>query len=253
MSPPPRDPGTDARATAGGRAVLVQARALGRTFRLGPVETAVVSEVSLQLREGELTLLMGPSGSGKTTLLCLLSGLLRPTTGEVELCGVPISRLPERVAAQVRRERVGFIFQTYNLFPALSALDNVAEVLVLKGMPRAGARARAGAALERMGLGARLSHRPRELSGGERQRVAIARALAGEPAIVFGDEPTAALDRNTGLEIVRLLREQVGPGRGVLLVTHDSRLLAHADRVIEIDDGRLREPGSQDTVAVPVT
>jgi putative ABC transport system ATP-binding protein len=220
-------------------AVLVRARGVGKTFRIGTTDNSVLRDIDLELRAGELALLMGPSGSGKSTLLCILSGLLRPSAGDVELCGVPISRLPEREGAEVRRSKVGFVFQTYNLFAALSALDNVAEVLALKGMPRAEAREVASATLARVGLGARLAHRPGELSGGERQRVAIARALAGGPAVIFGDEPTAALDRHTGAEIVSLLRDQVNEQRGVLLVTHDLRLARFADRVIDIDDGRI--------------
>jgi putative ABC transport system ATP-binding protein len=219
--------------------VLARARHVGKTFTSGALEATVLHDVSLDVRAGEFALLMGPSGSGKTTLLCLLSGLLRPSTGEVELCEVPISRLPEREAAEVRRRSVGFVFQTYNLFPALSALDNVAEVLALKGMPRSQALAVASAALTRVGLARRLAHRPGELSGGERQRVAIARALASEPALIFGDEPTASLDRQTGLEVVELLKKQVNKNCAVLLVTHDPRLLPFADRLIEIDDGRI--------------
>jgi putative ABC transport system ATP-binding protein len=222
-----------------GQQVLARAHGLTKRFGLGHTETAVLHEISVEVRSGELALLMGPSGSGKTTLLCLLSGLLRPSAGEVELCGVPISRLPEREASEVRRAKVGFVFQSYNLFPALTALDNVAEVLVLKGTPRERARKIAADTLTRVGIGDRLHHRPGELSGGERQRVAIARALAGDPALILGDEPTAALDRHTGMEVVRLLREQVNPRRGVLLVTHDLRLERFADRVIEIDDGRI--------------
>lgn len=226
--------------------VLARALGVSKTFRSGSIEVSVLSEVTLEVRTGELVLLMGPSGSGKTTLLCVLSGLLRPSAGDVDLCGVPISRLPERAAAEVRRRSVGFVFQTYNLFPALTALDNVAEVLTLKGMAREQARAVAGGSLAGVGLGARLDHRPDELSGGERQRVAIARALAGDPSLIFGDEPTAALDRQTGLEIVALLKEQVNHHRGVLLVTHDARLLQFADRVIEIDDGRIVRDESMD-------
>ncbi|SRR6266704_3608219 len=218
---------------------LVRTRDLGKTFRLGDIETTAVRGVTLDIRCGELALLMGPSGSGKTTLLCLLSGLLRPSAGAVELCGVPISGLSDRAAAEVRRSKVGFIFQTYNLFAALSALDNVAEVLALKGTPHRQAREIAGAALARVGMAGRLRHRPGELSGGERQRVAIARALAGNPALIFGDEPTAALDGHTGMAVVRLLKEQVNERRGVLLVTHDHRLSQFADRVIEIDDGQI--------------
>jgi len=224
--------------------ILVKARSLTKTYQMGRVETAVLRDVSLDLFAGELALLMGPSGSGKTTLLCILSGLLKPTSGEVELCGVPITRLPERHAAEVRRGNLGFIFQTYNLFPALTALDNVAEVLELKGMPRATAREVAAGALGDVGLGDRLDHRPGELSGGERQRVAIARALAGNPALVLGDEPTAALDRHTGLEVVELLKRHVNERRGVLLVTHDARLTRFADRVIEIDDGQIATDGA---------
>ena len=225
--------------SAGRSPLLVRASRLAKVFSSGPVAVAVIRDVDLELRGGELTLLMGPSGSGKTTLLCLLSGLLRPTAGEVELCGAPISRLPERAAAEVRRRHLGFVFQTYNLFPALSALDNVAEVLALKGTPRGRARELAAEALGAVGLGSRLHHRPADLSGGERQRVAIARAMAGDPSLIFGDEPTAALDRRTGTEVVSLLRAQVTPRRAVLLVTHDQRLVPFADRVIEIEDGQI--------------
>ena len=229
--------------------ILVKARNLTKTYQMGHVETAVLREVSLDLNAGELALLMGPSGSGKTTLLCILSGLLRPTSGDVELCGVPITRLPERHAAEVRRGNLGFIFQTYNLFAALTALDNVAEVLQLKGTPRATALQIAADALAEVGLGDRLDHRPGELSGGERQRVAIARALAGNPALVLGDEPTAALDRHTGLDVVALLKQQVNKRRGVLLVTHDARLTQFADRVIEIDDGQIVADGAARALA----
>jgi putative ABC transport system ATP-binding protein len=224
--------------------ILVKARGLTKTYWMGHVQTTVLRDVSLELRAGELALLMGPSGSGKTTLLCVLSGMLRPSAGDVELCGVPITRLAEKHAAEVRRENLGFIFQTYNLFPALTALDNVAEVLALKGMPLQAAQQRAAEALTGVGMGDRLHHRPGELSGGERQRVAIARAMAGNPALVLGDEPTAALDRKTGLDVVRLLRDQVNERRGVLLVTHDIRLAQFADRVIEIDDGQIVADGA---------
>jgi len=230
---------TDAKAQRPAGHVLVRASSVSKTYASGKLEATVLRGVTLTLHAGELALLMGPSGSGKTTLLCVLSGLLRPTSGEVELCGAPITRLPDRAAAEVRRRGVGFVFQTYNLFPALTALDNVAEVLALKGMARAQSIAVASAALERVGLGLRLHHRPGELSGGERQRVAIARAMAGRPSLIFGDEPTAALDRHTGLEVVELLRQQVNEECGVLLVTHDQRLLPFADRLLEIEDGQI--------------
>jgi len=224
--------------------VLVRARGIFKTYRTGNADATVLRDVALDIRPGELALLMGPSGSGKTTLLCILSGLLKPTRGEVMLCGVTITGQPDSTAAEVRRGNVGFIFQTYNLFPALSALDNVAEVLAFKGMPRGQAREVARAALQRVGIGDRLHHRPGELSGGQRQRVAIARALAGDPALIFGDEPTAALDRKTGMDVVQILKDQVSPRRGVLLVTHDLRLARFADRVIEIDDGQIVGDGA---------
>ncbi|HKA46223.1 MAG TPA: ABC transporter ATP-binding protein [Burkholderiales bacterium] len=219
--------------------VLVRTRSVSKTFRTGTIEAEALRDVSIDLHAGELVLLMGPSGSGKTTLLYILSGLLRPTAGDVELCGTPITRLSEKDASEVRRRHVGFVFQTYNLFPALSAIDNVGEVLVMKDTPRSQAQARAAEILTRVGLEARLHHRPGELSGGERQRVAIARALAGDPTLVVGDEPTGALDRSTGQAIVKLLREQVSERRGVLLVTHDLRLRQFAHRILEIDDGRI--------------
>ncbi|HUN90590.1 MAG TPA: ABC transporter ATP-binding protein [Burkholderiaceae bacterium] len=219
--------------------VLVQADRLTKVFGEGALATTVLRDVTLTIRAGEFVLLMGPSGSGKSTLLCLLSGLLLPSSGTVTLCGAPLSRLSGGDAAEVRRRHLGFIFQSYNLFPALTALDNVGEVLVLKGVARSRATELATEALTRVGLGHRLRLRPADLSGGERQRVAIARALAGDPSLIFGDEPTAALDRHTGMEIVGLLKEQVNGRRGVLLVTHDHRLVPYADRIIEIDDGQL--------------
>ncbi|MBE7485291.1 MAG: ABC transporter ATP-binding protein [Polyangiaceae bacterium] len=193
----------------------------------------------MEVFAGELVLLMGPSGSGKTTLISILAGLLRPTGGQVELCGARISEQHEAEVTRVRRRHLGFVFQSYNLFPALSALDNIAEVLKLKGLPAREAKERASRALTDVGLGERLHHRPGELSGGQKQRVAIARALAGDPALVMGDEVTAALDTHTALHVLEILRRQVSSERGILLVTHDRRLEQFADRVIEIEDGRI--------------
>ncbi len=226
---------------------LVKAAAVTKVYGRGPLATPVLHGVSLEMRAGELVLLMGPSGSGKTTLVSVLAGLMRATSGEVELCGRPISKLPESEVTRVRRSHLGFVFQTYNLFPALTALDNVAEVLRMKGTPADTARNRARQALDRVGLADRAHHRPAELSGGQKQRVAIARALAGEPALVLGDEITAALDTSTAMSVMALLREQVGKERGILIVTHDRRLEQFADRVIEIEDGRIeneRIPGA---------
>ncbi|GMV13411.1 MAG: ABC transporter ATP-binding protein [Myxococcales bacterium] len=219
--------------------VLVRCEALAKTFGEGELATPVLKGIAMEVFAGELVLLMGPSGSGKTTLISILAGLLRPTGGQVELCGARISEQHEAEVTRVRRRHLGFVFQSYNLFPALSALDNIAEVLKLKGLPAREAKERASRALTDVGLGERLHHRPGELSGGQKQRVAIARALAGDPALVMGDEVTAALDTHTALHVLEILRRQVSSERGILLVTHDRRLEQFADRVIEIEDGRI--------------
>lgn len=223
-----------------GAEALVRARGVTRSFGDGDLAVAVLHGVSVEVRPGELCLLMGPSGSGKTTLVSILAGLLRPTSGSVELCGMPISERSDADAARVRRAHLGFVFQTYNLFPSLSALDNIVEVLVMKGLARDRAASSARAALERVGLGDRLHFKPGELSGGQKQRVAIARALAGDPRLVIGDEITAALDSATGMAVMELLRGLVDASRAVLLVTHDHRMERFADRVIEIEDGRIK-------------
>ncbi len=219
--------------------MLLRAIDVKKTYGSGELATHVLHGVTLELPPGQLVLLMGPSGSGKTTFLSILAGLLRPSSGQVELCGAPISELSEPAVAAVRRERLGFIFQTYNLFPALTALDNVAEVLAMKGVPIRKAREMAVDALERVGLGKRLHHLPSDLSGGQKQRVAIARALAGAPALILGDEVTAALDGTTANSVMEILRSQVTPQTGVLLVTHDHRLERYADRVVEMEDGLI--------------
>jgi len=223
---------------------IVRARGLYKNFGRGALATRVLEDINIDVCPGELAVLMGPSGSGKTTLASILGGLLRPTQGTVELCGTLISHLPEREVAQVRRANLGFVFQTFNLFPALSALDNVAEILAMKRVPLATARARAAAMLERVGLGHRLHHRPSNLSGGEQQRVSIARALAGNPALVIADEPTAALDGQTALSIMKLLAAHVSPTAGLLVITHDRRLASFAQRVIELEEGRLIASGA---------
>jgi putative ABC transport system ATP-binding protein len=219
--------------------LLLRATCVSKTFGTGALATPVLHEVSLEVPPGELVLLMGPSGSGKTTLVSILAGVLRPTTGAVDLCGHRITDMSEGGVSRVRRGNVGFVFQTDNLFPALTALDNVAEVIAMRGMPRAQAFARARAALERVGLEHRLTHRPAEMSGGQRQRVAIARAIADAPRLVIGDEVTAALDGATATSVMQLLREHVTPLTSALLVTHDHRLERFADRVVSMEDGRV--------------
>lgn len=219
--------------------VLLGVRGVRKTYGEGAVATVALRDVSLEVYAGELTLLMGPSGSGKTTLISILAGLMRPSAGTVELCSAPITEMTEAAVASVRRKNLGFVFQNYNLFPALTAQDNVAVVLRMKGLAPADARRAAAETLVRVGLSDRLHHKPGELSGGQKQRVAIARAIAGEPALVVGDEITAALDGATGMAVLEILRAHVKPETGVLLVTHDRRLEAYAHRVVEMEDGRI--------------
>jgi putative ABC transport system ATP-binding protein len=222
-------------------APTIRARRVKKRFGSGALTVDAVRDVSLEIAAGQLALIMGPSGSGKTTLICVLAGLLRASEGEIELCGHTMTGASEGALARVRRQHLGFVFQTYNLFPALSALDNVREVLRLRGLGARESTERARAALERVGMADRLTHRPDELSGGQKQRVAIARALAPEPDVVIGDEITAALDSTTALVVIRLLREHLTPKRSIVLVTHDHRLEAFADRVIEIADGKVAD------------
>jgi putative ABC transport system ATP-binding protein len=203
-----------------------------------PVES--VRGVTLDIMPGELAAIVGPSGSGKSTLLHLAAGLERPTAGTVRIAGQDLSALSDRDLAGLRAWRVGVVFQQFFLIDALSAADNVAVALMYQAVPAARRREIAAAMLDLVGLGHRLSHRPRELSGGEQQRVAIARALAGDPVVVLADEPTGNLDQATGQEIMALLRElnQVN-GVTLVIITHDVSISAVAGRQIELRDGRI--------------
>ncbi|MGP1256968.1 MAG: ABC transporter ATP-binding protein [Kiloniellales bacterium] len=218
---------------------LARTEHLSKTYGEPPIQTTVVGDVTIEIQANQLTLLMGPSGSGKTTLLMMLAGLVEASRGRVELFGDDITGSNIAKAAAIRRHKLGFIFQHYNLFPALTARENIAEVLRMKGTGGKAAYTQAEETLEAVGLGHRMGNRPAKLSGGEQQRVAIARALAGNPALIIGDEPTAALDTKTGQKIVALLKRVVSSDRGVLLVTHDPRLEPHADRILRIEDGRI--------------
>jgi putative ABC transport system ATP-binding protein len=196
--------------------------------------------VDFALRCGELTLLMGPSGSGKTTLLSILGSMLTPTSGTVRVLGRSTADLGPSALARLRRDHVGFIFQSYHLFPTLSALDNVRLALDVRGEHADRAIAKAKDVLATVGLSHRLNAFPNELSGGEQQRVAIARAIVGNPSAILADEPTGALDSENGQTVMTLLaRIAKDPGRGVLVVTHDPRIVPFADRIIHIEDGRI--------------
>jgi len=218
--------------------VVVKAVGLTRRFKMGNTLVDALRGVELTIARGEFVALMGPSGSGKSTVLNLLGGLDRPTSGEVWINGVELSDSDERTRTRYRREQVGFVFQTFNLLPRLTAEENVALPLMFSGVPLKERLARAKKLLERVGLGQRLTHRPTELSGGEQQRVAIARALVGEPALILADEPTGNLDTAIGREIMTLLRElNQEQGVTLLVVTHDPEVAAFADRVVGLRDG----------------
>jgi len=218
---------------------LVRARAVTHFFGVGDVTTAAVKNVSCEVRAGELVLLTGPSGSGKTTLISLLAGMLRASAGDVHLLGVGLRDLRERDVLRLRRYGLGFVFQRYNLFPGLTALENVVEPLVIKGYSRASATERGREVLSLLGLEQRMTNLPGQLSGGQQQRVAIARALSSRPALVIGDEVSAALDWETTQQVLGVLRQYVGTDSAVLLVTHDERLERYADRVLEMREGEL--------------
>jgi putative ABC transport system ATP-binding protein len=214
----------------------LEASGLSVVYGSGETEVRALDGVDFAVHPGEILALMGPSGSGKTTLLMVLGCLLKPTAGLVRVEGRALDGLAETELARLRLARMGFIFQSYNLFPALTALENVQVALELKGRDLA----EATGLLDLVGLGRRLRNFPRQLSGGEKQRVAIARALAGDPAILLADEPTAALDSANGRSVVKLLGELAHElGRAVVMVTHDARIGGLSDRVVRIEDGRI--------------
>lgn len=219
---------------------IIEAKGVRKVYRGDGVETEALKGVDLVVEAGEFTALVGPSGSGKSTLLHLLAGLDLPTEGEIWLGGVLLSRLPRGERARVRLERIGLVFQAYNLLPVLTALENAAFVLELRGVSRAERERRALAALEALGLKDKAGRFPRQLSGGEQQRVAVARALAAEPLIVLADEPTANLDSRNGLALIERMKA-LNQERGVtfLFSTHDPRLLEHVKRVVRLEDGAI--------------
>ena len=221
---------------------IISASSLGRKFESGGSEVWAVRDVNLSVGEGELVALTGRSGSGKTTLLNLLSGLDRPTHGAALFRGQDLSRLPEKEHVKIRRSKIGFVFQSFGLMPLLSAQENVELPLHISGVSWRERRHRAQEALESVGLGPRVKHRPYELSGGEQQRVSIARALVTSPEVVFADEPTGELDTTTARSIIDILRRISAEGTTVLVATHDLTLAAAADRQLEMADGLLTIP-----------
>jgi putative ABC transport system ATP-binding protein len=219
-----------------------------RVYRLGAETVAALAGVSLTVRRGEFLAIMGRSGSGKSTLLNVIGCLDRPTAGVVRLDGEDVTRVPTRQLPRIRREKIGFVFQSFNLIPTLTALENVMLPMEYAGLPEATRHTRARAALDAVGLADRLRHRPRELSGGQQQRVAIARALAPEPAIILADEPTGALDTHSARAVIGLMRQfNRERQQTFILVTHDPMVAEQTDRIIRLSDGRVVDDSGAET------
>ena len=217
--------------------VVILTHKLTRDYDMGSETVRALRGVSIQIRKNEYVAVMGPSGSGKSTLMNLVGCLDTPTSGEYWLNSQKVSDLVDDELARIRNKEIGFVFQTFNLLPRADALHNVELPLIYAGLGAKERRARAAQALERVGLGDRMDHRPNELSGGQRQRVAIARALVNNPSILLADEPTGNLDSTTGLEIMGLFRELHDTGQTVVMVTHEQDIAAQAARVITLRDG----------------
>jgi putative ABC transport system ATP-binding protein len=232
--------------------LAVQCKDVWKEFNAGQTKTLALRGVDLEVHPGEMTLLAGPSGCGKTTLLCVIAGLLNSTRGEVEVLGRQVEKLPGREQILFRRKNLGFVFQQYNLLPALTAAENVAVPLLAAGMKRAEAIEKSVWLLESLGLGSHTNSLPSTLSGGQQQRVALARGLVHEPRLIVCDEPTSALDAETGHAVMELLsKAAVRSDRAVLVVTHDSRIFDFADRMVFMDDGRITRTETKFKTSLP--
>jgi putative ABC transport system ATP-binding protein len=219
---------------------LIETESLTKVYGSGETAVTALDHVNIQVKEGEFVAVMGPSGCGKSTLLHLLGGLDGSTDGKVIIDGTSLADMKDDDLTKLRRQKIGFVFQFYNLIPVLTALENASLPVTLDGVKPAEAKKRAGEWLDRFGLGDRINSRPDQLSGGQQQRVAVARALVAEPALVLADEPTGNLDTRSGDEIAGLLRDVTKKyGRTVIMVTHDPRIAAYADRIIFLKDGKV--------------
>jgi len=229
---------------------LISIQEVTKVFQMGDVEVRALRGVSLDIQPGEFVAVRGPSGSGKSTLMNIIGCLDRPTTGRYLLDGVDVAPMDRDALARIRNQRLGFVFQSFNLLPRTTALENVELPLLYAGLRRQERHARAAESLRRVGLGDRMDHTPSRLSGGQQQRVAIARALVSEPKLILADEPTGNLDSATGEEIVRLFEELNERGHTIILVTHEPRLAARCPRAIKLSDGRVVGDGAGSEVAL---
>lgn len=218
---------------------IISLKGVNKIYKTGDTTITALDQTDLELRKGELTLIMGPSGSGKTTLLSIIGCVIYPTSGEVYFLDRKVTDLNENELAAIRLRQIGFVFQQFNLLEPLNALENVMQPMVLQRLPKDDVRARAKRALEQVGLLDRMNNLPKKLSGGQKQRVAIARALVTNPPIVLCDEPTASLDAKSAAVIMEELKDLAREGKAVIIVTHDLRLRKFADRIIYVEEGKV--------------
>jgi putative ABC transport system ATP-binding protein len=228
---------------------VIKVEDLWKIYQLGEVQVEALRGVSFEIEEGEFVAIMGPSGSGKSTLMNILGCLYRPTRGRYFLDGQEVSQLNENQLAQIRNKKIGFIFQSFNLLPRLTALQNVELPLIYAGIPSQKRKEQAIKSLEAVGLGDRIHHYPNQLSGGQQQRVAIARALVNDPSIILADEPTGNLDTRSSEEIMHILQELNQEGKTIVLVTHERDIASHTHRILHFRDGQLVD---NETIEQPV-
>lgn len=220
---------------------LIELKDIVKTYKVGTVEVHALRGVNLTIRPNEYISIMGPSGSGKSTLMNIIGCLDTPTSGRYELEGLPVHEMDDNQLAEIRNRKIGFVFQTFNLLPRANALHNVELPLIYSGIPAVRRKVLAEAAIEKVGLSDRKSHKPSELSGGQRQRVAIARALVNNPSLILADEPTGNLDSATGEEIMQIFKNLHEVGNTVVLITHEKEIAERANRIVHIRDGNIAD------------
>jgi putative ABC transport system ATP-binding protein len=245
MTPPPVTTASlEARVVRPAGALVIDIEGVTKLYRMGTETVHALRGVSVQIRRNEYLAIMGPSGSGKSTLMNMLGCLDTPTAGHYEFAGKNVATMVDDELADIRNREIGFVFQTFNLLPRSDALHNVELPLIYGGIPKHERMARAREALEHVGLGDRIHHRPNELSGGQRQRVAIARALVTRPSIILADEPTGNLDSKTGVEIMNLFEQLYAQGNTLIVVTHEEDVARHARRIVRLRDGLIESDGA---------